>query len=200
MSERSRTATLWFTASRAETATLQTPYSSAKYEVRSTKLGGIPPRHVDFVLRTSHFVLAFAPTRTRTWNTQLEAAHDFLFTIGANHPFAFQAEGKGVEPSSRQARTALAERPGQPYPATFRICHSVDPPRIELGFPDCQPGVVPLDHEPLFLLSVGEVGIEPTVLLLPPCARLTWGSRARLLALNLAALPSLRTRPCAFVG
>jgi hypothetical protein len=32
-----------------------------------------------------------------------------------------QAEGKGVEPSSRQARTALAERPGQPYPATFQI-------------------------------------------------------------------------------
>src|SRR5216684_3181887 len=31
-----------------------------------------------------------------------------------------QAEGKGVEPSSPVWRTALAERPGQPYPATFR--------------------------------------------------------------------------------
>ena len=115
---------------------------STKYEMRWNVKAS------DFVLCTSHFVLAFAPTRTRTWNTQLEAAHDVLFTIGAHHPFAFQAEGKGVEPSSRRARTALAERPGQPYQATFRICHSVDSPRIELGFPDCQPGVVPLDHEP----------------------------------------------------
>ncbi len=31
-----------------------------------------------------------------------------------------QAEGNRVEPSSPVWRTALAERPGQPYPATFR--------------------------------------------------------------------------------
>ena len=31
-----------------------------------------------------------------------------------------RAEGKGVEPSSQRVRTALAVRPGQPYPATFR--------------------------------------------------------------------------------
>ena len=32
-----------------------------------------------------------------------------------------RAEGKGVEPSSQRVRTALAVRPGQPYPATFQI-------------------------------------------------------------------------------
>ena len=31
-----------------------------------------------------------------------------------------RAEGKGVEPSSQRMRTALAVRPGQPYPATFQ--------------------------------------------------------------------------------
>src|SRR3954453_15200209 len=41
----------------------------------------------------------------------------------------------------------LANRPGEPYPATFR--KSVDPPRIELGSPPRQGGVVPLDHEPI---------------------------------------------------
>ena len=41
----------------------------------------------------------------------------------------------------------LANRPGEPYPATFRI--SVEPPRIELGSPPRQGGVVPLDHEPV---------------------------------------------------
>ena len=40
----------------------------------------------------------------------------------------------------------LANRPGEPYPATFRM--SVDPPGIEPGFPPRQGGVVPLDHEP----------------------------------------------------
>ena len=45
-----------------------------------------------------------------------------------DHPFhhrglvaSIRAEGKGFEPSSRLAGTALAERPGQPYPATFRF-------------------------------------------------------------------------------
>jgi hypothetical protein len=39
----------------------------------------------------------------------------FHFTIGAT------AEGAGVEPASPSRRTALAERPGQPYPAAFRV-------------------------------------------------------------------------------
>ena len=40
----------------------------------------------------------------------------------------------------------LANRPGEPYPATFRM--SVDPPGIEPGFPVCRTGVFPLDHDP----------------------------------------------------
>ena len=42
----------------------------------------------------------------------------------------------------------LANRPGEPYPATFQM--SVDPPGIEPGFPVCRTGVFPLDHEPVF--------------------------------------------------
>ena len=46
----------------------------------------------------------------------------------------------------------LANRPGEPYPATFRMFNlSVDPPGIEPGFPDCRTGVFPLDHEPVLL-------------------------------------------------
>ena len=40
-------------------------------------------------------------------------------------------------------------RPGKPYPATFRI--AVDPPRVELGLPPRQGGVLPLDHEPVIV-------------------------------------------------
>ena len=70
-------------------------------------------------------------------------------------PSRHKAEGKGVEPSSRRAGTALAEQPGQPYPATFRTL--VDPPGIEPGSPVCQTGVVPLDHEPFaFKWTAGE--------------------------------------------
>jgi hypothetical protein len=36
---------------------------------------------------------------------------------------------------------------------------SVDPPRVELGFPPRQGGVFPLDHEPV--ISVDRMGIEP---------------------------------------
>ena len=53
--------------------------------------------------------------------------------------------------------------------------------------PGCRPGVLavgPRDHR-----SMTGVRIELTVLLLPPRARLTWVSRAPLLALDLVALP-----------
>ena len=72
-------------------------------------------------LHHRHHLVVSAPTRTRTRNTQLEAGHDFHFTIGACFISTNLAEGKGFEPSSRRAGTALAERPGQPYPATFRF-------------------------------------------------------------------------------
>ena len=71
------------------------------------------------------------------------------FTIGAS------SGRQGSRTLISVGRTALAERPGQPYPATF---HSVDPPGIEPGFPVCQTGVVPLDHEPA---ESGEWGSNP---------------------------------------
>jgi hypothetical protein len=46
-----------------------------------------------------------------------------------------QAEGKGFEPSSASSGTALAERPGQPYPATFRsfsFCAKAPSPKAPL--------------------------------------------------------------------
>ena len=53
--------------------------------------------------------------------------------------------------------TALAKRPGQPYPATFRCLfqwthRELNPPgsrRAEETGPACRAGVVPLDHEPV---------------------------------------------------
>ena len=54
----------------------------------------------------------------------------------------------------------LANRPGEPYPATFHI--SVDPPRVELGSPPRQGGVFPLDHEPV--ISVDLMGVEPHII------------------------------------
>ena len=74
-------------------------------------------------------------------------------------PFHHQgvaAEGEGVEPSSLRERTALAERPGKPYPAAF---HQVDPAGVEPALPARQAGVFPLDHGP----AIRGVGIEPTL-------------------------------------
>ena len=60
-----------------------------------------------------------------------------------------------------QRSHGLANRPGEPYPATFRMFFSsrVDPPGIEPGSPVCRTGVVPLDHEPMF--RVDRMGVEP---------------------------------------
>src|SRR6185295_6799371 len=70
------------------------------------------------------------------------------FTIGAS------SGRQGSRTLISVGRTALAERPGQPYPATFQV----DPPGIEPGFPACRAGVVPLDHEPM---QSGEWGSNP---------------------------------------
>ena len=69
----------------------------------------------------------------------------------------------------------LANRPGEPYPATFR--KSVDPPRIELGFPPRQGGVVPLDHEPISFS--GPAGESNPHLLVASQASSRWRIRAR---------------------
>ena len=71
-----------------------------------------------------------------------------LFTIGAS------SGRQGSRTLISVGRTALAERPGQPYPATFQV----DPPGIEPGSPVCRTGVVPLDHEPV---QSGEWGSNP---------------------------------------
>ena len=76
------------------------------------------------------------------------------FTIGAS------SGRQGSRTLISVGRTALAERPGQPYPATFRFFLSVDPPRVELGFPICQTGVFPLDDEP-FVVQWTCRGVEP---------------------------------------
>jgi hypothetical protein len=73
------------------------------------------------------FSVSNTPTRTRTRNPSLGPRRDFPFTTGTCFVLTDPAEGKGFEPSSRRARTALAERPGQPYPATFRSCYSSGP-------------------------------------------------------------------------
>src|SRR5437016_4899753 len=72
------------------------------------------------------------------------------FTIGA--PCGRQ----GSRTLFSVGRTALAGRPGQPYPATF---HALDPPGIEPGFPACRTGVVPSGMSP----QVRGVGTLPTV-------------------------------------
>ena len=120
VSERSRTATFWFTARRAETATPQTPYILSR---------------------------SAAPTRTRTRNASLEARHDLRFTIEA-HIASSQRKAWDSNPHPRRARTALANRPGQPYPATFRIFSGPTGNRTRISS-HARAGVVPLDHEPV---------------------------------------------------
>ena len=96
---------------------------------------------------------ASTPTRTRTRNASFEARNDDPFHHRGGE---FNSSGRqGSRTLISVGRTALAERPGKPYPATF---HQVDPPGIEPGFPVCRTGVVPLDHEPI---QSGEWGSNP---------------------------------------
>jgi hypothetical protein len=82
----------------------------------------------------------------------------------------------------------LANRPGEPYPATFRF--SVDPPRIELGLPPRQGGVVPLDHEPITIS--GPAGESNPDLLVASQASSRWTSRPCFLSeVRLGIEPSL---------
>ena len=81
-----------------------------------------------------------SPTRIRTRNTSLEPRHDFRFTIEPMRK-AWDLNPHGGEAArfSKPARRAVSGY----------LPYSVDPPRIELGFPPRQGGVVPLDHEPI---------------------------------------------------
>ena len=88
------------------------------------------------------------------------------------------AEGMGFEPTRPLAQShGLANRPDQPYSATFRSLslRAVERRGIEPRFPGCKPGVVPLDQRPIRV-----------------CSRISSrsGSRTRRRqALDLAALP-----------
>ena len=58
---------------------------------------------------------------------------------------------QGIRTPIPRRETALAVRPGQPYPATFpssQIRTQVDHRGVEPRFPGCRPGVVPLDQQP----------------------------------------------------
>jgi hypothetical protein len=67
-----------------------------------------------FSILHSPFSIPSTPTRIRTRNPSFEARHDFRFNIGA------MSGRQGSRTLISVGRTALAERPGQPYPATFR--------------------------------------------------------------------------------
>jgi hypothetical protein len=53
---------------------------------------------------------------------------------------------QGIRTLIPRRETALAVRPGQPYPATFP---KVDRRGVEPRFPACKAGVVPLDQQPV---------------------------------------------------
>src|SRR5690349_23932602 len=76
------------------------------------------------------------------------------FTIGA-------CSGRqGIRTLTPSRAHSLAPRPGQPYPATFRI--AADPPGVEPGPPPCHGGALPLGHEPVASIpSVDCRGIAP---------------------------------------
>ena len=64
--------------------------------------------------------LFHAPTRTRTQNIPLEAGHDFHFTIEATVGSSSSSGRQGIRTLTTNWPHSLANRPGKPYPATFR--------------------------------------------------------------------------------
>ena len=68
-------------------------------------------------------------------------------------PLGNQRKARDSNPHS-QWETALAVRPGQPYPATFLLVNRSDQHEWTTGesnpdSPGCRPGVVPLDQQPI---------------------------------------------------
>ena len=115
-----------------------------------------------------------ASTRTRTQNIPLEAGHDFHFTIEAAVGRSSSSGRQGIRTLTTNWPHGLANRPGKPYPATFRKSArggSTTPISGPTGSrtpcisfpkdrPACRAGVVPLDHDPVSL-SVDRRGVEP---------------------------------------
>ena len=88
----------------------------------------------------------------------LEPQHDFRFTIEPKRKaWNLNPHGREAARFSKPARRAVSGY----------LPYSVDSPRIELGFPPRQDGVVPLDHEPVQIQWTGR-GIEPRS---PRCKR-----------------------------
>jgi hypothetical protein len=91
-----------------QSATLQTPSINSPGWIRTSDLS-----HVTGMSCPLNDGTVSTPTRIRTRNASFEARYDGPF----HH--------RGVERKARESnphlagRTALAERPGQPYPATF---------------------------------------------------------------------------------
>jgi hypothetical protein len=84
--------------------------------------------------------LKSTPTRIRTRNASFEARYDRPF-----HHRGVERKARESNPHLRwENRLSRAARP-----TVSGYLPSVDPPGIELGFPVCRAGVVPLDHEPI---------------------------------------------------
>ncbi len=73
---------------------------------------------------------------------------------------------QGIRTLIPRGETALAVRPGQPYPATFQDSErQVDRRGVEPRFPGCRPGVVPLDQQPV---RSSPAKVRPRIELGPP--------------------------------
>ncbi len=96
--------------------------------------------------------ISSSSTRIRTWNLSLEARHDVRFTIEPWQSINSQRKAWDSNPHAAPSGSALAVRPGKPYPATFRMIQWTHWESNPTAFPEtgpaCRAGVVPLDHEP----------------------------------------------------
>ena len=63
-------------------------------------------------------------------------------------PSSYQRKAWDLNPHDPFESHGLANRPGKPYPATFRNV-LVESRGIEPRFPPCHSGVFPLDHDPV---------------------------------------------------
>jgi hypothetical protein len=117
---------------------------------RSSRSTGFQPVPVALRVALPFVVSQFSsPTRSRTRNASFEARHDVRFTIElcAGSP---AAEGGGIEPCPTPLPGQLVSNQC-PEPVRLPSVR-VDPPGIEPGSPPCHSGVVPLDHEPVFVI------------------------------------------------
>ena len=102
---------------------------------------------IHFTTGAANDIALDAPTRTRTRDSSLGPRRDRPLHHQGN-----QSGRQGIRTLIPRRETALAVRPGQPYPATFQSSRSdrrVDHRGVEPRSPGCKPGVVPLDQQPM---------------------------------------------------